>query len=103
MYQNVIISYLYETQHVSGYTRPIIRSLKLHWQPLFFLYAKVVGREVGGRCQATPDNVHLQRVFQICWDNSIPLYLHAAICLEVSLLRWTSKNAFSRETAVYKW
>jgi hypothetical protein len=29
-----IISYLYEAQHVSGDTPPIIRSLKLHKQPL---------------------------------------------------------------------
>jgi len=41
--------------------------------------------------------------FQVRWDNSIPLFLHVAIYLEVSLLRWTSQNAFSRETAVYKW
>jgi len=33
MYQNFIIPYLYEAQHVSGDTPPIIRSLKLHWQP----------------------------------------------------------------------
>jgi hypothetical protein len=31
MYQNFIIPYLYEVQHVSGVTPPIIRSLKLHW------------------------------------------------------------------------
>jgi len=31
MYQNFIIPYLYEAQHVSGNTSPIIRSLKLHW------------------------------------------------------------------------
>jgi hypothetical protein len=37
MYQNFIISYLYETQHVSGDTPPIIRSIKLHWQPLVFI------------------------------------------------------------------
>jgi hypothetical protein len=30
MYQNCIIPYLYEAQHVSGDTPPIIRSLKLH-------------------------------------------------------------------------
>jgi len=41
--------------------------------------------------------------FQVRWDNSIPLFLLAAIYLEVSLFRWTSQNAFSRETAVYKW
>ena len=42
-----IIPYLYEAQHVSGDTPPIIRSLKLHWQPLVFHTWKVVGR-----CQA---------------------------------------------------
>jgi len=36
MYQNFIIPYLYEAQHVSGDTPPIIRSLNLHWQPLVF-------------------------------------------------------------------
>jgi hypothetical protein len=42
--------------------------------------------------------------FQVRWDNSIPLFLHAAIYLEVSLFRWTSQNALSRETTVlYKW
>jgi hypothetical protein len=40
---------------------------------------------------------------QAHWDNSIPLFLHAAIYLEVSLFRWTSQNAFSHETAMYKW
>jgi hypothetical protein len=52
MYQNVIILYLYEAQHVSGDTPPIISSLKLHWQPLVFHVWKVVRRVVGGRCQA---------------------------------------------------
>ena len=37
--------------------------------------------------------------FQVRWDNSIPLFLHAAIYLEVSLFRWTRQNAFSYETA----
>jgi len=39
--------------------------------------------------------------FQVSLDNSSPLFLHVAIYLEVSLFRWTSQNAFSRETAVY--
>ena len=58
--QKFFISYLYETQHVSGVTPPIIRSLKLHWQALGFHTWKVAGRVVGGRCQAhtVPDNVH---------------------------------------------
>jgi hypothetical protein len=63
MYQNFIIPYLSEAQHVSDDTPPIVRSLKLHWQPLIFHTWKVVGRVVGGRCQAVfrhsvPDNVH---------------------------------------------
>jgi len=61
MHQNFIIPYLYEAQRVSGVTSPIIRSLKLHWKPLVFHTWKVVGRVVGGRCQAqytVPDNVH---------------------------------------------
>ena len=34
--RSFIIPYLYEAQHVSGDTPPIIRSLKLHWQSLVF-------------------------------------------------------------------
>ena len=66
MYQNFIIPYLYEAQHVSGDTPPIIRSLKLHWQPLAFHTWKVVGRVVGGRCQAqyVPDTVQQPHVQQ---------------------------------------
>jgi hypothetical protein len=52
MYQNFIIPYLYEAQHVSSVTPPIIRGLKLHWQPLVFHTWKVVGRVVVGRCQS---------------------------------------------------
>jgi hypothetical protein len=52
MCQNFIIPYLYEAEHVSGETPPVIRSLKLHWQPLVFHTWKVVGRVVGGRRQA---------------------------------------------------
>jgi len=52
MYQNFIIPYSYEAQHVLGDTLPTIRSLKLHRQPLVFHTWKVVGRVVGGRCQA---------------------------------------------------
>ena len=52
MYQNFITPYLYEAKHVLGDTPPIIRSLKLHWQPLVLHTWRVVGRVVGGRCQA---------------------------------------------------
>ena len=66
MYQNFIILYLCEAQHVSGDTPPIIRSPKLHWQPLVFYTWKVVGRVAGGRFQAqyVPDNVHQLHVQQ---------------------------------------
>jgi hypothetical protein len=43
MYQNFIIPYFYEGQHVSGDTPPIIRTLKLHWHPLVFHTWKVLG------------------------------------------------------------
>jgi len=52
MYQNFIIPYLYEAQHVSGDTPLIIRGLKLYWQPLVFNTWKFDGCVVGGRCQA---------------------------------------------------
>jgi len=52
MYQNFIIPYLYEAQHITGDTPPTTRSLKLHWQPLVFHTWKVVRRGDGGRCQA---------------------------------------------------
>jgi len=55
-----IIPYLREAQHVSGDILPIIRSLKLYWQPLVFHTWKVIGHVVGGRCQAqhtVPDNI----------------------------------------------
>jgi hypothetical protein len=61
MYQNFIILYLYEAQHVSDDIPPIIRSLKLHWQPLvFFIRGRLLDVwlvDVGRRC-TLPDNVH---------------------------------------------
>ena len=47
MYQNFIIPYLYDAQHVSGDTPPIVRSLNLHWQPLVLHTWKVVGTLCG--------------------------------------------------------
>jgi len=62
----ILLFHIYEAQHVSGDTPPIIRSLKLHWQPLVFHTWMVVGRVDGGRCQArtVPDNVHQLHVQQ---------------------------------------
>jgi hypothetical protein len=57
MYQSFIIPYLYEAQHVLGDTPPIIRSLKLHWQPMVFYMKKVVRRVIGGRCQAQYEQI----------------------------------------------
>jgi hypothetical protein len=62
MYQNFIIPYLYEAKHVSA-TPPIIRSLKLNWQPLVFHTWKVVGRVVGGHCQAHTVSKLLSKVW----------------------------------------
>jgi hypothetical protein len=42
---------LNEAQHVSGDTPPIIKSLKLHKQPLILNMWKVIGRAVVGRCE----------------------------------------------------
>jgi hypothetical protein len=42
MYQTFIIPYLYEVQHVLGHTSPIIRRLKLHWQPLVFIRGRLM-------------------------------------------------------------
>ena len=50
VYQN-FISYLYEAQHVSSDTSAIIRSPKLHQQPLVLHTWRVVGRVVAGRWQ----------------------------------------------------
>jgi hypothetical protein len=60
MYQNFIISYLYEAQHVSGDTPPIIRSLKLHRQPLLFIRGRLL--DIVGHL--VPDNVHQLHVQQ---------------------------------------
>ena len=70
MYQNFIIPYLYEAWHVSGDTPPIIRNLKLHWQPLVFHTLKVVGRVVGGRqahCAWQHPPTTRPTTFHICW------------------------------------
>jgi len=48
---------LNEAQHVSGDTPPIIRSLKLHRQPLVLHTWKVVGRVVVARCQIAYERV----------------------------------------------
>ena len=48
----ISLFHLHEAQHVSGDTLPIIRNLKLHWQPLVFHKWKVVGRVGVGRCEA---------------------------------------------------
>jgi len=58
---------LNEAQHVSGDTPPIIRSLKLHKQPLVLHTWKVVERAVVGLCQLAytlPDNVQQLHVPQ---------------------------------------
>ena len=60
VYQN-FISNLYEAQHVLGDTPPIIRSLKLHYQPLVLHTLRVVGRVVAEQRPATtrPTALHV--------------------------------------------
>ena len=70
----IIIPYLYEAQHVSADTPPIIRSLKLHWQTLVLHKWKVVGRIVGGRCQAQKNPNKMQQ----CIKSFIIPYLYEA-------------------------
>jgi hypothetical protein len=60
MYQNFIIPYLYGAQNVPGDTPPIIRSQKLHWQPLVFNMWKAVRRGA----HTFIDNVYQQHVQQ---------------------------------------
>ena len=82
MYQNFIIPYLYEAQHVSGDTPPIIRSIQLHWQPLVFHTWKVVGRVAGGRCRAQKN----------------PTRCHSVSKFYYSIFIW-SLTCFGRHTA----
>jgi hypothetical protein len=44
---------IYIKLNIFWVTPPIIRSLKLHWQPPVFHTWKVVGRVVGGCCPPT--------------------------------------------------
>jgi len=48
---------LNEAQYVSGDTPPIIRSLKLHWQPLVLHTCKFVGHAAVGLCQVQYERV----------------------------------------------
>jgi len=55
----ILFLILNEAQHVLGYTPPIIRSLKLHKQPLVLHTWKIVGRAGVGHFQVAymlPDN-----------------------------------------------
>jgi len=49
----LLLLILNEPQHVSGDTPPIIRSLKLHKQPLVLHTWKVMEHAVVGHCQVT--------------------------------------------------
>jgi hypothetical protein len=76
-----IIPYLYEAQHVSGDTPPIIRSLKLHWRPLVFHTWKAVGRVAGGRCQAQPE-----WELRLDYGRSPHVYVNQRLQIQVELL-----------------
>jgi len=59
-YVKILLFCIYMKLNMFRATPPIIRSIKLHWQPLVFHTWEVVGRVDGGRCQAhtVPNNVH---------------------------------------------
>jgi hypothetical protein len=61
----IFISHLHEVQYILGDTPPIIRSLKLHWQPLVLHTWRIVGRVVAGRCQrpatTRPTTLHVYK------------------------------------------
>jgi hypothetical protein len=110
-----IIPCLHEAQHVLSDTSPIIRSLKLHWQPLVFRTWKVVGCVVGGCCQAQctwqrwpttcPTTFHVRKTrgcqcsfrllmtgyvsLETCWASCkhgiIKMLIHCCILLDFSL------------------
>jgi hypothetical protein len=48
----ISLFHIYMKLNMFAATLPVIRCLKLHWQPLVFYTWKAVGRVVGGRCQA---------------------------------------------------
>jgi hypothetical protein len=58
--KSLLFLILNETQHISGETPPIIRSIKLHKHPLILHTWKVVGRKVVGRCPVPGNAQQLQ-------------------------------------------
>jgi hypothetical protein len=56
---NILLFYIYMKLNMFRETPPIIRSLKMHWQPLVFHTWKVVGRVDGGLWQTR----HVQQPF----------------------------------------
>jgi len=66
------ISYLCEAHHVSGDTPPIIRSLKLHSQPLVLHTWRAVGRVVAGHWQrpatTRPTTLHVCKTRGCEWS-----------------------------------
>ena len=92
MYQNFIIPYLYEAQNVSGNTPPIIRSLKLHWQPLVYHTWKVFERVVGGRCHVHQLHVHQPSTYEKEKSNKMQQ------CIKILLFRIYMKLNMFRMT-----
>jgi hypothetical protein len=55
----ILLFHIYMKLNMFRTTPPIIRSLKLHWQPLVFHTWKVVGRVVGGPPTKPPTTFHV--------------------------------------------
>jgi len=97
---------LHEAQHVSGDTPPIIRSLKLHKQPLVLRKWRVVGRAVFGRCQAAYAVIKFWYTVASCWvflckNNTV--FSDVTLCSLVSALRRFGGNVCILLHGVRRW
>jgi len=93
IYKNFILPYLNEAQHVLGNTSPIIRSLKLHWQPLVFHMWGVVWCADGGRSHSISST--------IAAGSSISLTVPDTVCT-VLCSWWWAEEPPKTCTAIYR-
>jgi hypothetical protein len=93
--------YLNKAQHVPGDSPPIIRSLKLHKQPLDLHTWKVIGRAVVGLCQVALVDFQLdaQNSYLFIYNTSIKiLYMFRTLpCSSSGGLRRKECSTFNGE------